>query len=322
MQRQIYTMTFEEVKEMAARGEDIVSYSGYLLNSRDRKFDPNYAYYIWSGDVDNAIHKGILDPKDNPKGAAAPPNIKPMEIPVNKPLTNMKGKPFTWAFSAINDFDPEQGGCPKYYAHMRYFFDYPFDDKVDHLVWGNYVHKKMENRLKKKIALPEDLQKWEKWCTIIENHAKAVGGTIIVENQYAIDANFKPCSWFDAAAWGRGIVDVAIIAGDKCWVFDWKTGKVSDNLFQLQIFCVFLALHYPDIKTFIPRFIFLKHDAVKPDGNLEIQREELLPVMQTLMEKINRIKEAWKHENFPAIPSGLCGWRPCHKDCAHYRGRQ
>jgi len=337
--------TLEGYLARAARREPIIDLQGNLICSRDRKPPEGQqleATY-WTAVANAVAYKNNRKDRDThipmevllaykervmkngiPEDHHAIAFIKDERIPptMDTPLVNTKGKPFTWAFSAINDFDPEMGGCPKYYGHMRYFFDYKTDDKVDHLVWGNYVHKQLENRLKKKIALPEDMQKWDKWCVLIENHAEKVGGTIVVENQYAIDKNFKPCSWFGQDAWGRGIVDVAIIAGDKCWIFDWKTGKVSENLLQLQIFCLFLAFHYPDIKTFIPRFIFLKFDEVGPKYDLRIQREELLPVMKLLTEKLDRIQEAWKHENFPAMPSGLCGWRPCHKDCASYRGRK
>jgi hypothetical protein len=52
----------------------------------------------------------------------------------NRPL-NAKGKPFSWSFSAVNDFDT----CPYQYAAKRYHCTVQFED-TPATIWGTRVH--------------------------------------------------------------------------------------------------------------------------------------------------------------------------------------
>lgn len=247
----LYTLPWSEVCAMGERRELIVSAEGYLLSSKDRKFDPKYAKYIWSANVDNAVHRGLLRPEDNPKGTAAPPNIKPKEAhheqcleeteterseisrvevaaspekaetcstetPQVK-LVNAKGKPFTWSYTALSNFE----GCPARYAAEKFYCTAPFVES-EAIIYGNRVHTAAEQALKgQKITEPQLLAPILPYLKAFIAQRKA-GASVTAELELALNENMQPVSWFAKDAWFRAKLDVVVETPGKLGYYDWK----------------------------------------------------------------------------------------------------
>lgn len=314
----IYTLPFDEIKAMAERGEVIVSAQGYLLNGRDRKFDAKSAYYIWSGDVDNAIYEGRLDPANNPKGADAPPNIKPKGKPVTQVL-NAKGKPFSWSFTALTNFE----GCPRRYAEEKFYCRTVWVD-TPQIIWGNRVHKAAEDAVKdKKVTDLEALAPVQKYVDAFLKQRK-LGAEVLAEMEIALDRNMKPVSWFAKTAWFRVKLDVTVIkamaSGEtQANLYDYKSGKVKDDPDQLKICAAALSIIRPEISLFIPKFIWTKDQIVT--GCAEIVKEEIPGIWEGILGRVKRMEQAWVSENFPARPSGLCPWCAVYDSCEYAKRR-
>jgi hypothetical protein len=307
----LYTLPFAEVKDLALLDEPLVSAAGYLLSGRDRKFDEKYAYYVWSADVDNAIFKGLLRPEDNPKGAAAPANIKKGAAVT---VLNKKGKPFSWSFTALTNFE----GCSARYAAEKFYCTTQWVD-TPQIIWGNRVHGTSEDMLKGKPVT--DLEAYEPVRKYVEAFLKqrALGADVIAEQEIALTRDMKPVSWFAKDAWFRVKLDVVIVRGNVANLYDYKTGKFKDDPDQLKICAAAHSIVRPDIDVYNPKYIWTKDQAVS--GCDAIAKKDIPGIWEGVLGRVARMEQAWAAENFPARPSGLCPWCPIYDTCTYAKRR-
>jgi hypothetical protein len=307
----LYTLPFAEVKDLALLDEPLVSAAGYLLSGRDRKFDEKYAYYVWSADVDNAIFKGLLRPEDNPKGAAAPANIKKGAAVA---VLNKKGKPFSWSFTALTNFE----GCSARYAAEKFYCTTQWVD-TPQIIWGNRVHGTSEDMLKGKPVT--DLEAYEPVRKYVEAFLKqrALGADVIAEQEIALTRDMKPVSWFAKDAWFRVKLDVVIVRGNVANLYDYKTGKFKDDPDQLKICAAAHSIVRPDIDVYNPKYIWTKDQVVS--GCDAIAKKDIPGIWEGVLGRVARMEQAWAAENFPARPSGLCPWCPIYDTCTYAKRR-
>jgi hypothetical protein len=326
----LHTLPWAEVEALAEKGETLVSRGGYLLQSRDRKWDPKRTYYIWSADVDNAIHHGDLDPADDPKTSEerrkSGPNVRPKEEIPSRPV-NPKGKRFSWSPSAINDFLT----CPRQYAARRFYETLPYVE-TEAQRQGNIEHKHIEDRLRDGTPLPDGYTRGELLCRLLE----ARYDEVIAEQEIAISEDMQFVRWFDKAAWGRTKIDVTALKGDTVAIYDHKTGKKKDDPLQLKIYACIASLKYPEAQRFVTRFHWLKElpafADVKPAGlskllgkalvGTDYTRDQIPGLWAEIHGYIQQMEDAWRSEVFNCRPSGLCrGWCGV-TDCPHNEGKK
>ncbi len=215
-----------------------------------------------------------------------------------------------WSYSALECFDT----CPKRYYH-RYILKEkePENESNKH---GTEVHKALEERVKDKKPLPKPYYMYEKFAKSVEKAGQ--GGVVMVEYPLAITKDFRPCDFFGADVWGRGKADVVVHKGSKMWIGDWKTGKVREKLFQIQVFAGFLFKLFPEVEEIHGNNIWLQ--AGKIGDAYSFTREKGEPIIwQDILYKISRIELAARKDSFDPKPSGICGF--CYvKTCPHNRG--
>src|SRR5688572_13410239 len=121
-------------------------------------------------------------------------------------LTRHGPKPFSWSYSRLKNYE----ACPKRHFHVDIAKDFK-EAESEQLKQGNIVHKMFEDRLgNKKTPFPEAYAPiYEPWAERVESGP----GTILVEQQLAISADFAPCAWFAPTAWYRAKIDVLKIHG-------------------------------------------------------------------------------------------------------------
>lgn len=227
-------------------------------------------------------------------------------------ILNAKGRPFSWSYSALNDFE----GCPARYAAKRFYCTTKEEPTV-HTIWGERVHKAFEERIRDGKAFPEDFPPtYETWARVLEK----LPGEKFFEKKFAVLPNHQPCGWSEG--YGRGIVDLLVINAEVATIFDYKTGKKKDDQTQLDLFSWFVVNEYDfakQIKTVKSRFIWLKDNSAT-GGELDQFGAKL--VMSKMLPRIERMERAWEEGNFPCFPSGLCnGWCPV-EECIHFRPRR
>jgi CRISPR/Cas system-associated exonuclease Cas4 (RecB family) len=206
-----------------------------------------------------------------------------------------------WSYSSLSQFV----NCPRQYQLLKVTKEI-VQRETEEMKWGTQVHKHLEDRVKDNKPLPESLSHLEPLVRKITNQ----DGEISTEKQMAIDAEFKPVTWFDKGAWCRGIVDIGIRNGRRVWVGDYKTGKRRPDSDQLMLFAALLMHHEPEVDTVHTSFIWLKDRALDTE---KYTREQLPEIWKHFMPKITRLEAAFEKDKWPAKPSGLCGWCPATK---------
>ncbi len=220
---------------------------------------------------------------------------------------NSGAKPFSWSYSKLKNFE----SCPKRHYHVDVLKDIK-EDQSDALVWGNIVHKALEQRIIKSTPLPVGMEPYEQWCL------KVIGdgtGEIFGEQKLAITKDFAPCTYFDRAAWYRSVADILKIDGSVGLAVDWKTGKILEDGSQLALMAACAFAHYPDLMVIRTEFIWLKEDA---STRADFRREQLAEIWKSIWPRIEALEHAYKTTSFPAKPNYLCKrWCPV-SSCIHH----
>ncbi len=211
------------------------------------------------------------------------------------------------SFSAIKMYE----NCPKRYYHQRVLKEVK-DQGGEATIWGERVHKFLEDRLAKATELPQEVARYDPLCQSIVK--LAIGGELLVEQQLTLNVALEPTSWFSQDAWMRSIVDVLIIRGDEAIMFDWKTGKRRPDFSQLELFALQVFKHYPEVKRVRTAFVWLKDLSMDHETYTRDNEPEL---WARLMNKVVRIEKSLETDNWPAKPSGLCNWCPCKNFCEY-----
>ena len=89
-------------------------------------------------------------------------------------------------------------------------------------------------------------------------------------------------------------------------------GKIKDAPDQLRLCAAALAVVRPYLQEFTGKYIWTQHKQVT--GIEPINKTDIPKIWQEFLPRVARMEEAWRTENFPARPSGLCPWcavEPC-----------
>ncbi len=206
----------------------------------------------------------------------------------------------THSFSSIKMFE----NCPLQYYEVRILKNF-VNKGGEATIWGERVHKQLEERLRDGVALPPESLSNEPICQAIEK--LAAGGELHVEREATLNKHLQPTGWWDPDAWLRSKLDVNIIKGPWAAVFDHKTGKRRPDFSQLELFALQVFVHEPAVNTVYSKFLWLKEG--KSDH--EVYTRDKMPILwEKLLTRIKRIEKAAETNTWPARPSGLCPWCP------------
>ncbi len=201
----------------------------------------------------------------------------------------------SFSHTALKDFD----NCPKAFQHKRILKDVAFVQGPE-AKWGEEVHKHFEDRIRDKTPLPFTLESYEPLLSTFD------GKKTEVELQMCVNEQLKPTDWFAPDAWLRGIADVMVWLDDSTvWIGDWKTGKRRPDFGQLELFSLLTWQHYPEIQTCKTSFIWTKDKAMDTEV---FERANSNAMWEKVVSRIRRVYKAKEADNWPAKPSGLCGW--------------
>lgn len=214
-------------------------------------------------------------------------------------------KPFAWSFSALDTYEV----CHKKYYHLKVAKDFKDSDN-DAAKDGKFIHQAMYERVINGVALPVQLRQHEKTAA---KFADAVGEKT-GEMKLALNQAFEPRDFFARDVWVRAVLDLLIVRGDTAILVDWKTGKKKERWDQLHLSAAVLSRYMPEIKHFKLVFAWLKDSEFSVSI---LEKEELKGVWIKLLPRVKAITDAIKTTDFPAMPSGLCGWCPV-TSCPHH----
>jgi hypothetical protein len=181
--------------------------------------------------------------------------------------------------------------------------------------FGDRVHKALEAVGR---GLGEHTHESLPYAGILERILKQPGDHYF-ELQMAINPDKQPCDWFAPDVWIRSIADVLVVNEDKAWIGDYKTGKVKDDMTQLQLFALMVFLHFPKVNEVKTSYIWLKYNQLT---NMTFTRA-MVPHLWTALEpRFDRLQDSVDMGVFDAKPSPLCGWCAAQTICPDKKVRR
>jgi hypothetical protein len=202
-------------------------------------------------------------------------------------------KPFAWSYSKLRNHET----CPlRYYECdvLRHF-----KEESDQLKWGDQVHKVMAAAVSGTGDLPADYSDYQSWVDDIRKKP----GEILVEQKYALRADFTPCEYFSPKVWARGIADVVQINGDRAELTDYKSGRVNPDTVQLMLQALMVFAHHPEVNRIKARFAWLQHDDTT---ECAYGRPFISQYWATVLPRVQRLEAAHATNTFLPKPNYLC----------------
>lgn len=213
------------------------------------------------------------------------------------------------SYSTVKDFQV----CKSRYFHKQIAKDVPFE-KTAAIEWGNYVHDAFAERLKHRRELPGDIAGYEPFCLAIEQSAALPRMNLLVEQSLAVRLDGSPCGFFDEDVFWRGKADVVLCNDESALFFDWKTGGVREDPWELRVQSLLLVAKYPQIKTLKGRYVWLKRSAVGAMHNLT----DVHTTWREMQSIETQIEKSKKSNFWPTTENPLCAYCPVLK-CEYNR---
>ena len=214
-----------------------------------------------------------------------------------------------WSYSALTAFET----CPRRYELTRVTKEV-VEKQTEATLWGNKVHKALEDFANGAKPLPDDLKRYEKYVKKIFTYE----GKRVVEQRMAIDKNFRPTKWMAKDVWCRGIIDIGVVGSDVAYLLDWKTGKRKPDSDQLKLFAALAFAHYPWVDKIVTGFIWLKD--LQFDKEV-FTRDQIPDIWDEFFPRLKRLEQAYTNDKWIAKPSGLCkNWCPVGRSLCEFCG--
>lgn len=219
-------------------------------------------------------------------------------------------KPRAWSYSALSAFET----CPLQFYKTKVTKEVR-EQESQAIKWGNKAHEAIANRLSNGSPLPDAMEQHEPLMEKLARHKSR----LLVEQKVAFNRSMELVDFFARDVWVRGIFDCVIMKDDQALILDWKTGKRRPNSDQLALFAL-LGLYYNKaLRKIDTAFYWLNERTQDVD---HFSRAQTTALWDKFLPRICRLEQAYKSENFPAKPSGLCrGWCPV-TSCPHYEERR
>lgn len=209
------------------------------------------------------------------------------------------------SYSSIKMYE----NCPKRFYHQR-IAKHVTDPGGEATVYGERLHKFLEERLRDAVDLPVEAAAYE---PLVQAVLRSVGnGHLMVEQEMTLSRNLKPTGWWDADAWMRSKLDVLVLKGPSAINMDWKTGKRRPDFSQLELFALQVFAHFPEVEDVTSCFIWLKDSAIDKQT---YKRSNAGALWSNLLNKVSRIERSLHEDDWPAKPSGLCRFCPARHLC-------
>ena len=214
------------------------------------------------------------------------------------------------SYSSISTFEQ----CPHKFYRTRVARDLPDSPPHPSAVWGNAVHKAIEDYLRNGAELRGEFADYAPYAQSLKDFADASGQSF-VEHKLAVDERFQPVDFDSPDVRYRGILDYLAMRDDRAFLLDHKTGKMRPSN-QLALNAILIFAHFPNVEHVHAAFFWL---AERTYTRYVYAREHCSTIEQVeFAPTVKAIEECMRTEMWPKKQSGLCGYCPVN-DCEFHR---
>lgn len=214
-----------------------------------------------------------------------------------------------WSYSSLTAFET----CPRRFYLTR-ISKQVAEPQTEATLWGNKVHKALEEAVDGTKGLPEDMARYQP----IVDRIRSAPGKRHVESKFALTTSFRPTTFFAKDAWVRGVIDLAIVGEKTAVVADYKTGKVKTDGDQLRLFAGAAFAVYPWVQKVKTSYIWLAHDKTT---TAEFTQDDVPVIWEEFSARVQRMQQAQESDKWVPRPSGLCkAWCPVGRKLCDFCG--
>jgi hypothetical protein len=218
-------------------------------------------------------------------------------------------KPFAWSYSSLKNFET----CERRHQQVDRLKNFK-EEESEQLRWGHQLHAAMAKAITDGVELPRTMRRFQTYVDLANKHGAK--GTILTEQKLAFDRQFQPVGYFDNAAWFRSVIDVALIKPPLAILWDWKTGKVLEDLVQLGLSASMIFAHHPEVTQAVTSYIWLTNDALT---NEKWTPEQMPRLWNDILPRVKRMEDAYYTGQYSPNPSGLCKKYCPVETCEYHR---
>lgn len=215
--------------------------------------------------------------------------------------------PAPWSFSRIKAF----GTCPKQFYHVNVLRQFPYVE-TEAMRYGTEFHTAAEEFIRDGTPIPEKFAFARAPLEVLA----ARPGEKLCEQKLGLTARLEPCGFSDPDVWFRGIVDLAIIEGDRAYIVDYKTGRSARyaEKGQLELMALAMFRHFPQLQQIKAGLLFvIANDFIKA----EYSRKKARELWQKWLSEYGRMETAFETGVWNPKPSGLCKRHCPVVECVH-----
>jgi hypothetical protein len=214
-------------------------------------------------------------------------------------------KAFSWSYSKLKNYET----CPRrhYEIDIAKNFEQPRSDALER---GDDLHDAMKNRVQGTTPLPPHLIYMEHWA---EKLTRVLHPLQIIQCELKMsnDRQGKPTGYFDKNTWFRSKIDYLRfmpnegVNKDFAHVVDYKTGKPpkfwDGTQLMLNAWQVFQS--YKTVATCRVDYLWTEYNDTTHET---YKREDIPRHMAELTPRVSAMETAYKTNDFPPKPGGLC----------------
>lgn len=209
-----------------------------------------------------------------------------------------------WSYSFLNDYLV----CPSRAFHKYIAKDVPYEETAA-MRWGNEVHAAMDKRIAGGVPLNGECAKFEEFAAPFD------GKKVETEIRLGLREDGTTCGFYDSDCWGHAKLDLIYTPEDySIRLFDWKTGNVREDPFELRLQALFAQARNPEARKIVGRYVWLgagKLGASHDLSDIERTWAEVDSMMHTICS--NAAINHWPTKEGP-----LCKFCPV-KQCPYNR---
>lgn len=216
---------------------------------------------------------------------------------------------FSWSYSVLKNYET----CPRrYYAYnVKRDVSEPESDAIKQ---GHAVHAAFQDRVRSGKRLPLGMGMHE---PILAKLADAPG-EIHTEKKLGLSSSFAPTAFMGANVWFRIVLDYVNVREDgTATVIDYKTGRPSDDMTQLELSAATLFAHDKRVQRVKAALLFVAHEQIE---QAEYVRSQTTEIWGNVLPRVRQVVEARQKQDYPPKPGGLCK-RYCAVTSCPFQGR-
>tara|TARA_R100001086_G_scaffold249970_1_gene192149 strand:+ start:315 stop:998 length:684 start_codon:yes stop_codon:yes gene_type:complete len=207
-----------------------------------------------------------------------------------------------WSYSRLATFER----CPKqfYYSSVAKI-ETPQHPAAER---GTRIHDAAERYIKGEDGVfPKDLLLFKEAFEDLQTGYQA--GTVVVEEDWAFDIDWKPIGWDEENTWGRYKIDAYIQEPDRTVVIDFKTGRYAGNEktheAQCALYAVATANRFPKVKNVQAELWYLDHGKI---SRHQFTKKDIKERKKNFHDRAMILSTATEFKPTPSLEA--CRW--CH----------